>query len=255
VTLDHQVSPWFTRNTALQAQERVVGRICARAAPAGTSVHVADLPLGGVQVWIDGDGDKWCVHHRMGHALRLAGWHTEVGAERLLVLGWSADCLTHRVLALTAALTGRLADHDLTAFLAVTIAARLSQEGLPAARIVPEVEARIREELRWPARLADLDGLQRTSTLEALRLRLAQVAGLEARVRRRCAEHLSLAGRVATMVAGGQAPPRIDRARLTTGLSERLVAASVPNTPPGFFPEPAPAALADGAGGYAKSAR
>ncbi|WP_336213399.1 hypothetical protein [Nonomuraea sp. LPB2021202275-12-8] len=251
MTVDHQVSPWFTRNTASPVHERVVERICARAAPDGTPVHVTDLPLGGVQIWIDGDGDRWSLYHRMAHELRLVGWHTETGTDRLLVLGWSADCLTHRVVVLHAALAGRLADFDLTSFTAVTIATRLRQEGLPAARIVPEVEARIREELRWPGRLADLDGLQRIATLEPLRLRLAQVAGLEATVRRRCGEHLSLAGRVATTVAGGRVPPKIYFARLTTGLSERMVAASVPNRPMDLPLEPLPVIPADS---YAASA-
>lgn len=251
MTVDHQVSPWFTRNTAPPAHERVVERICARAAPEGTPIHVTDLPLGGVQIWIDGDGDSWSIYHRMAHQLRLAGWHTETGTDRLLVLGWSADCLTHRVRVLHAALAGRLADFDLTSFTAVTIATRLCQEGLPAERIAPEVEARVREELRWPGRLADLDGLQRIASLEPLRLRLAQVAGLEATVRQRCGEHLSLAGRVATTVAGGQAPPSIGLVRLTTGLSERMVAASVPNRPPGFLLDSVPVIPAES---YAASA-
>lgn len=232
MTIDHQVSPWFTAKPVSPVQERVIQRICARSAPAGTPVHVSDLPLGGVQIWIDGDGDRWSLYHRMARELRLAGWHTETGADRLLVLGWSADCLTHRVHVLAAALAGRLADHDLTSFMAVAIATRLRQRGLPADEIVTEVEARLREELRWPDRLADLDGLQRTATLDPLRLRLAQVAGLESKVRRSCAEHLSLACRVATTVAGGVVPPRVRFSRLTAGLAERMVAASVPNRPP-----------------------
>lgn len=234
MTIDHQVSPWFTRTPVSPVQERVIQRICARSSPDGEPVNVSDLPFGGVQIWIDGDGDRWSLYHRMARELRLAGWHVEPAADRLLVLGWSADGLTHRVQVLAAALAGRLADYDLTIFTAVTIATRLRQEGRRAGSIVAEVEARLREDLRWPDRLEDLDGLQRTATLEPLRLRLAQVVGLEAKVRRRCAEHLSLAVRVATTVAGGRVPPRVRPARLTTCLSERVVAASVPNRPPGL---------------------
>lgn len=246
MTIDHQVSPWFTRTTISPVQERVIQRICARSAPAGTPVHVSDLPLGGVQIWIDGDGDRWKIYHRMARELRLIGWHIEPAADRLLVLGWSADGLTHRVQVLAAALSGRLADYDLTVFMAVTISTRLRQEGKPEETIVDEVEQRLREDLRWPGRLEDLDGLQRTATLEPLRLRLAQVVGLESKVRRRCAEHLSLAVRVATAVAGGRVPPRVRLSRLTSCLSERVVAASVPNRPPGRadLPLPAPDACA-----------
>lgn len=240
MTIDHQVSPWFTRTTISPVQERVIQRICARSAPPGTPVHVSDLPLGGVQIWLDGDDDKWSLYHRMARELRLTGWHVEPAADRLLVLGWSADGLTHRVQVLAAALAGRLADYDLTAFTAVTIATRLCQEGRAADDILAEVEARLRDDLRWPERLEDLDGLQRTATLEPLRLRLAQVVGLEAKVRRRCAEHLSLALRVATTVAGGEVPPRARLTRLTTCLSERVVAASVPNRPPGLSPDTPP---------------
>ncbi|MGI5273050.1 hypothetical protein ACQEUU_28145 [Nonomuraea sp. CA-218870] len=240
MTIDHQVSPWFTRAPVSPVQERVIQRICARSAPAGTPVHVSDLPFGGVQIWMDGDEDRWSLYHRMARELRLAGWHVEPAADRLLVLGWSADGLTHRVQVLAAALAGRLADHDLTVFMAVTIATRLCQEGQPPETVVDEVEARLRDDLRWPDRLADLDGLQRTATLEPLRLRLAQVVGLEAKVRRRCAEHLSLAVRVATAVAGGSVPPRARLSRLNTCLSERVVAASVPNRPPGRSPDVVP---------------
>ncbi|AQZ60115.1 hypothetical protein BKM31_00025 [[Actinomadura] parvosata subsp. kistnae] len=59
---------------------------------------------------------------------------------------------------LGAALTGRLADFDRTAFTAVMVATRLRHEGFPAADLPGEVEAHCAEDLRWPARLADLDG-------------------------------------------------------------------------------------------------
>ncbi|TDD39646.1 hypothetical protein E1286_34970 [Nonomuraea terrae] len=195
---------------ASPGQEQVVRRICARVAGpvAGADVHVASLPLGGVQVWLDGSGHRWRFYHRMARELRLAGWHTETGPDRLLLLGWSAACLSHRARMLGAALAGRLADFDRTAFTAVMLATRLRHRGFPAGDLPAEVEAHCRESLRWPARLADLRGLQRRSSLESLRLRLAQVAGLETKVGRRCGEHLALAGKVARLVAGGVPPSR-----------------------------------------------
>ncbi|SDK85751.1 hypothetical protein SAMN05421874_11228 [Nonomuraea maritima] len=244
-------------------QEQAVRRICARvAAPAaGVDVQVASLPLGGVQVWLDAPRQRWHVHHRMARELRLAGWHTETGPDRLLLLGWSAVFLGHRARMLGAALSGRLAHFDRTAFMAVMLATRLRHQGCPPGYLAAVVEARCRDELRWPERLSDLRGLERRSSLEPLRLRLAQVAGLEAKVARRCGEHLALAGKVARMVAGGapqylldapardlwtdglgdvsmpagrrRAHPASGTARDVSGrgagLTERLVCISVPN--------------------------
>ncbi|GAA3715638.1 hypothetical protein GCM10022224_096590 [Nonomuraea antimicrobica] len=234
MTVDPQGASWFTEEPALTRQERVVQRICARVAGPEAGVHVASLPLGGVQVWLDSPGHRWRFYHRMARVLRLAGWHTETGPDRLLLLGWSAVCLSHRARMLAAALSGRLADFDKTAFTAVMVATRLRHDGFPAADLPAEVEARCADELRWPARLADLAGLERRSSLEPMRLRLAQVAGLEDKVARRCGEHLALASKVARTVAGGAGPARTRPARPRpaaqgTGLTERMVCVSVPN--------------------------
>jgi hypothetical protein len=233
----------FLEGPASTGQEQVVQRICERVAGpvVGAGVHVASLPLGGLEVWLDSPRHRWRFHHRMARELRLAGWHTETGPDRLLLLGWSAVCLSHRARMLSAALAGRLTDFDKTAFMAVMIATRLRHEGFPIEDLPAEVEARCGDELRWPARLADLDGLERRSSLEPLRLRLAQVAGLEAKVGRRCGEHLALASKVARTVAGGAVPAR-SRVRSSApcsstpgssspgaGLTERMVCVSVPN--------------------------
>ncbi|MGW0808038.1 hypothetical protein [Nonomuraea sp. NPDC002799] len=236
MTMDSSGSSWFSDEPASCGQEQVVQRICARVAGpiAGAGVHVAGLPLGGLQVWLDTPRHRWRFHHRMARELRLAGWHTETGPDRLLLLGWSAVCLSHRARMLSAALAGRLADVDRTAFMAVMIATRLCHEGFPDEELPAEVEARCGDALRWPARLADLDGFERRSSLEPLRLRLAQVAGLEAKVSRRCGEHLALASKVARTVAGGAVPAdaRVSGTRVSaqgTGLTERMVCVSVPN--------------------------
>jgi hypothetical protein len=229
VTMDSPGGSWFLQDPAPSGQEQVIQRICARLA--GRDVSVTGLPLGGAEIWLDSPRHRWRLYHRMARALRLTGWHTEMGPDRLLVLGWSADCLSHRVRMLSAALTGRLADYDKTAFTAVMISTRLRNEGFPLAELPAEVEARCGDALRWPARLADLDGLERRSSLEPLRLRLAQVAGLEAKVSRRCGEHLTLASKVARTVAGGAAPTRSAASFPRAGLTERMVCVSVPNRP------------------------
>lgn len=232
MTMDPRGGSWFCEDPVSTGQEQVVQRICARVA--GDGVNVAALPLGGLQVWLDSPRHRWRFYHRMARELRLAGWHTETGPDRLLLLGWSAVCLSHRARMLGAALTGRLADYDKTAFTAVMIATRLCHEGFPAEDLPAEVESRCADALRWPARLDDLDGLERRSSLEPMRLRLAQVAGLEAKVARRCGEHLALASKVARTVAGGAGPARTRTAgrcpsALSAGLTERMVCVSVPN--------------------------
>jgi hypothetical protein len=254
-SVDSKVRSWFSKNPAPPAQAGVIRRVCARAAPERNVIHVAELPLGGVQVWVEDTPDRWSVQHRMARELRLAGWHTEASADRLLVLGWSADCLHHRARMLASALKGRLADFDQTAVMAVMIANPLKDRDLSIDEIVLEVEEQLSRSLRWPDRLADLDGLERTATVESLRLRLAQIAGLEAKVARRCAEHLSLATQVALTLAGGEVPTRIRENGRDVGLSERVVAASVPNNSPATVPaEPAPAPVEPELS-YAESAR
>jgi hypothetical protein len=226
---------WFLEDPVSPGQEQVVRRICARIAGplADGDVQVASLPLGGVEVWLDSPRHRWRLYHGMARELGLAGWHTETGPDRLLLLGWSAICLSHRVRMLGAALSGRLADIDRTAFMAVMISTRLRHEGFPARELPAEVEARCGDALRWPARLADLDGLERRSSLEPIRLRLAQVAGLEAKVSRRCGEHLTLVSKVARTVAGAPGPARSRTPGPWTGLTERLVCVSVPNVTAG----------------------
>ncbi|MEU8244959.1 hypothetical protein [Nonomuraea sp. NPDC048916] len=246
MTLDPQNGSWFARRPkAAPAQDRVIQRICSRVVPETKQVHVANLPLGGVQVWVDGNGERWVLYHRMARELRLAGWHTEVGEDRLMVLGWSADCLTHRARMLDAALSGRLADYEHTARTAVAIGTRLRDEKYPDDRIADEVQDRLGRQLRWPGRLAELDGLERTASLEPLRLRLAQVAGLEAKVSRRCAEHLTLASQIVRTMVGGKAQPWSRAPGHSVGLTERMVAASVPNCPEIPRPEPVTVAPRD----------
>jgi hypothetical protein len=235
VTMDSLDSSWFLEDPVSPGQEQVVLRICTRVAGPGGDVHVASLPLGGVQIWLDSPRHRWRLYNGMARELRLAGWHTETGPDRLLLLGWSAVCLGHRARMLSAALSGRLAHFDKTAFMAVMISTRLRHEGFPAAELPAEVEARCGDALRWPARLADLDGFERRSSLEPMRLRLAQVAGLESKVSRRCGEHLTLACRVAQTMIGSLArdcaPARSRTSGPRAGLTERMVCVSVPNSP------------------------
>ncbi|MEV0145828.1 MULTISPECIES: hypothetical protein [unclassified Nonomuraea] len=236
MTAEPQHGSWFARRPrAPQAPDRVILRICARVVPPDKRVHVANMPLGGVEVWVDGNGDRWVHYHRMARELRLAGWHTEVAAERLMVLGWSAECLVHRVRMLDAALAGRLSDYTRTARAAFTLGTRLREQKVPADEIAMRVRDHVGRELRWPDRLAELDGLERTASLEPLRLRLAQVTGLEAKVSRRCAEHLTLASQVVMSLlgpdAGRSARPWTRAPGRLVGITERMVAASVPNRP------------------------
>lgn len=182
------------------AQQRVVRRICRRVAPPGIEVGVAELPPGGLQVWTDapapvGGPEPWVLHHRMAREVALVGWHCEADTDRLLVLGWSAACLHNRVRLLQSGLR-RLADFGPTAQRAVQLEGRFGADdldALPAATVVADVCASIERRLRWPGRLAELDGFERSSGLAHLQLLLAQVTGLEAKVAAACEEHLVMA--------------------------------------------------------------
>ncbi|SEL85130.1 hypothetical protein [Nonomuraea pusilla] len=177
-------------------QHRVVQRICARVAPEGMAVGVADLPPGGLQVWIDTasplpEQESWVIHHRMAREVALVGWHCDADARRLLVLGWSVACLQNRVRLLQSGLR-RLAGFEQTARLAVRLDG-LTPGDVPVSHAAEAACAAVSRMLRWPRRLAELDGFERGSDLPYLQLLLAQVMGLEAKVASACQEHLVMA--------------------------------------------------------------
>jgi hypothetical protein len=202
----HEPAPRGRRAVLSVPPYEVIERICAPLSPDRARLRAVPLPLGGVRVCADltgadGKGPSWVVHQRMARQVARVGWHAEATSERVLVQGWSAACLKHRVRLLQGALTGRLADFQKSAEHAVATAVRLhaEQEDGQASRmaIVTATCAKLTELLLWPQRLAELDGLERTSRSRRLQLLLAQVAGLEAKVRQACAEHELLARAVA----------------------------------------------------------
>ncbi|MEW9550797.1 hypothetical protein [Nonomuraea sp. NPDC050783] len=245
------------------AQRRVVHRICTRVAPEGTEIGVGELPPGGLQVWIDSpappaEREAWVLHHRMAREVSLAGWHCEADRDRLLVLGWSAACLHNRVRLLQSGLR-RLSGFEQTAQRAVQLEGQDPGSG-PAAGIVAATCASIERRLRWPERLAELAGYERSSALPHLQLLLAQVIGLETKVAAACAEHLVMARVLAravcehharhgdlrraqrevlaetrrwvhasSMIRGSAARPGPAGTRPHMGLTERRIAASVIN--------------------------
>ncbi|MEU1393323.1 MULTISPECIES: hypothetical protein [unclassified Nonomuraea] len=185
------------------AQQKVVQRICARVAPEGVEVGVGELPPGGLQVWIDtpvhvDPRESWVLHHRMAREVSLVGWHCEADSDRLLVLGWSAACLHNRIRLLQSGLK-RLSDFEHTAQRAVQLEGE-DPRGRTAADVAAATRAAVERRLRWPARLAELDGFDRSSGLAHLQLLLAQVVGLESKVATACEEHLIMARALAWSV-------------------------------------------------------
>ncbi|MEU4576143.1 hypothetical protein [Nonomuraea sp. NPDC023979] len=194
-------------------EHAVIQRICARLMPPGTRIEVAPGPLGGswVSVVVPPRMSAWPVHQRIARQLALVGWHAQVTSTQVVILGWSAPALQHRARLMQTALTRRLTDIRLTARTAVDLtlalaadpgAARMEPWGRHASRGRGPVEAdhagAIAERvcrhlctvLRWPHRLADLDGFERTSLLHEHQLLIAQVSGLEDKLRRACRDHL-----------------------------------------------------------------
>ncbi|GGS63410.1 hypothetical protein ACIBIZ_22785 [Nonomuraea spiralis] len=178
------------------AQQKVVQRICARVAPQEVEVGVGELPPGGLQVWIEAPvhvdpRESWVLHHRMAREVGLVGWHCEADSDRLLVLGWSAACLHNRIRLLQSGLD-RLSSFEHTAQRAVQLEGE-DPRGRPAADVAAAACAAVGRRLRWPERLAELDGFDRSSGLPHLQLLLAQVIGLESKVSSACEDHLIMA--------------------------------------------------------------
>ncbi|MFI6600680.1 hypothetical protein ACIBHX_30915 [Nonomuraea sp. NPDC050536] len=220
---DHTCEGCFPR-----AQQALIVAICRRVAGAGADVASGNWPLGGVEIWtrepgsgrpLD-EGAAWVLHHKMARQLALVGWHTEVDARRVLVLGWSLSALRHRARMLQAAL-GRLTGFGPTAYRAATLTGDLlaglctSPSEFERDFVVDRTCALIARALRWPAWLAEIARYERTSQVQRMQLALAQIAGLERKLAHACQEHLALAARVSRAVcedaaAGGS----LERARL-----------------------------------------
>jgi hypothetical protein len=178
-------------------QLQVILRICGRMAPPDVRIEVDELPLEGLQVWIAKatvSQRQWALHHRMARELALVGWHVEVDARRLLVLGWSGANLAHRARILALALTGRLRDIDFTAKRAVRCALYLHAHtpAASASAVAEATAAHLAQRLRWPGRLADLAAFDRVSELTELQLLLARILGLEGVTQWRCDQHLQV---------------------------------------------------------------
>ncbi|MEU6721190.1 hypothetical protein ABZ897_57895 [Nonomuraea sp. NPDC046802] len=180
------------------AMAATVARICRRlAAPARPQVTV--LERGGVRVDLRGELDeprRWVVGHQLLRELSLVGWHVTVDDTRLLVLGWSAAQLAYRLRVLQLALTS-LEHVGSTIDVAVAVADQQRHRcpDLPweelSASVLDHVE---REHLRWPIRLAEMDGLERTSPQAGLRHQLRTSIRLEEQVRAACSWHVHVAG-------------------------------------------------------------
>lgn len=206
-----------------RAQRTLMIQVCRRVVGTDVEIGVGELPLGAVELWARQPSSgqalpterSWVLHHQMAREIRMLGWHTEVDARRLLVLGWSLDCLKHRIRLLQVALE-RLSDFEPTAHQVAIYAGGLLA-GVDAASLRGDAErdfmieragALLAQALRWPQRLAELGAADRSSQLEHIQLTLAQVLGLEAKVERACEEHLLVARMISravyTRVARGE---------------------------------------------------
>lgn len=171
-----------------------VRRICTRLAC--QEARVNPLQRGGVRVDLTDpqDAESWMKRHQLVHELQLVGWGLDVDSSRLLVLGWSAIWLERRIRVLLECMR-RLQDTTATAALAVAVTDRiyhrhpyLNRDQLTTATVTYMRS----EHLRWPVRLAELDGLERTDRGAALRRLLAASLRAEQQVHRLCEWHLQV---------------------------------------------------------------
>jgi ribosomal protein L12E/L44/L45/RPP1/RPP2 len=176
---------------------QVVRRICARVAPA-VDVEINPLTYGGVRIEPAGelgDTQQWIADHQIMRELMLVGWAVEGDKARILVLGWSAVQVQHRLRMLRISLEG-LQSAAATAAAAAAATDRHHRAHPDAdheetrAAVVTHIA---RDHLRWPVRLTELDGLERTADLPSLNRLLQRSVELERSLRRACDWHLHVA--------------------------------------------------------------
>ncbi|MEU9835943.1 hypothetical protein AB0D67_30785 [Streptosporangium sp. NPDC048047] len=179
---------------------RVIQRIGARVIPAA-SIGISPLDVGGVRVRVHQDDQAdWLATHTLLRELRLVGWEVSTDRAGLLVLGWSAANLTHRIQTLRISVGG-LSDCVRTVATAVA-AAESYLAAFPAASmeevltaVVEEVEA---AHLRWPARARELADLERASADPLVGMLLRHSVTLEQQVLELCGRHVTSAAAAVT---------------------------------------------------------
>ncbi|MFD8560567.1 hypothetical protein ACFV1N_25115 [Streptosporangium canum] len=201
---------------------QVVAQIGARLAPTA-ALQVRPLDLGGVRVQLTvHDQAGWVVSHRLLCELRLVGWDVVPDGDDLLVLGWSAASLTHRVHALRVAVSG-LADcvRTVAAAQAVAESYLAALPHAPVEEVVTAVLAQVEvDHLRWPVRARELTQLERTSVKPLLATLLERSRALEEQVLVLCQRHLAAAESAVRALwahhGGHEAAPNVQQ--MTTGV-------------------------------------
>ncbi|WP_433259787.1 hypothetical protein ACQPYK_49345 (plasmid) [Streptosporangium sp. CA-135522] len=190
---------------------QVVSRICERVVPT-IPLEVTPLDTGGVRIRTGmGDHPTWVANHTMLRELRLVGWEVTTDGDGLLVLGWSAANLSHRIQALRISITG-LGDCLRTVAAAVAATesylaafpAASSQEALTATLARIEVD-----HLHWPIRVRELADLERTSSNPLLDMLMRRNADLEQRVLQLCEQHLASAATAVKALCDFRDQPRL----------------------------------------------
>ncbi|MFG1755347.1 hypothetical protein [Streptosporangium sandarakinum] len=174
---------------------QVIQYISERVIPTA-SIGVTPLDIGGVRVRVHQDDQAdWLATHALLRELRLVGWEVSTDRAGLLVLGWSAANLTHRIQTLRISVGG-LGDCVRTVAAAVAVAESYlaafptssPEEVLTV--VVKEIEA---GHLRWPARARELADLERSSADPLIGMLLRHSVMLEQQVQELCGRHLASA--------------------------------------------------------------
>ncbi|MEV4116844.1 hypothetical protein [Nonomuraea sp. NPDC049695] len=213
-----------------------VTRICQRLADTARP-QVAVLKRGGVRVDLGddlGERRRWVVCHKLLRELSLVGWHVTVDEARLLVLGWSAAQLEHRLRVLQLAL-GSLQQVAGTIGVAVAYAEQHQEQFPHCVReeaIASVLDRLQREHLRWPVRLAELDGLPRISRHHTMQRQLRASVMLEERLRTACAWHVQVAGLAIEAMWRGLTEQGLRGESARGAAIERLRNTLLPDQPP-----------------------
>ncbi|WP_219507893.1 hypothetical protein [Nonomuraea ceibae] len=215
-----------------------VARVCERLA-GSTRPQVSPMERGRVQIHLHADLDerrRWVLSHRLRRELTLVGWSVEADASGLLVHGWSSRSLEHRIRVLRLALS---ALRNLRA--TIDVVCTLTQQCLrqtprilqqdAASSVLADVE---RDHLRWPIRLAELEGLPRSSSRPALQRQLDTTLELERHLQAACSRHMNVAGRAAEAMwrhlADGALEPAAARRAVIDTIGHELSSADRPTS-------------------------
>ncbi|MGP4104466.1 hypothetical protein [Nonomuraea sp. KM90] len=213
---------------------QVVARISARVAPEST--HRVTMLVDGVRVDLAIGADarrRWISTHRVLRELLLVGWHVRARPDHLLVGGWSAVNLAHRVQTLGAGVQAmRQVSFAVEAVLAAVERHHRARLEASTAEVLTGAGAEVTAWYqRWPVRLAELEEADREADRPLIHRLLRRSQELERHLLPLCARqtavvHDAVAALGDLLLSAGRAADA--RAQLLQRVGERFAEGGCP---------------------------